>query len=60
MSLRAQLHAYIGQLEQRLRWGTWLRGLAILTCSGGDSGMAADLDRDWAANSGETASGSIP
>ena len=31
MSLREQLHAYIAQLEQRLRWSTWLRGLAILT-----------------------------
>ena len=33
MSLRVQLHAYIAQLEQRLRWSTWLRGLAILTGS---------------------------
>src|SRR5579871_3320783 len=31
MSLRDQLHAYIAQLEQRLRWSTLLRGLAILT-----------------------------
>ena len=31
MSLREQLHAYIAQLEQRLRWSTVLRGLAILT-----------------------------
>jgi hypothetical protein len=31
MSLREQLHAYIAQLEQRLRWSTLLRGLAILT-----------------------------
>ncbi len=31
MNARAQLHAYIAQLEQRLRWGTWLGGLAILT-----------------------------
>src|SRR5271163_5159111 len=31
MSLREQLHAYISQLEQRLRWSTVLRGLAILT-----------------------------
>jgi len=31
VSLRDQLHAYIAQLEQRLRWSTWLRGLAILT-----------------------------
>src|SRR6202161_734267 len=32
MSFREQLHAYIAQLEQRLRWSTWLRGFAILTC----------------------------
>ena len=31
MSLREQLHAYIAQVEQRLRWSTLLRGLAILT-----------------------------
>ena len=30
MSFREQLHAYIAQLEQRLRWSTWLRGFAIL------------------------------
>jgi hypothetical protein len=33
MSFREQLHAYISQLEQRLRWNTLLRGLAILTGS---------------------------
>ena len=33
MSLREQLHAYIAQLEERLRWNTWLRGLAIFTGS---------------------------
>jgi hypothetical protein len=34
MSFREQLHAYIAHLEQRLRWSTWLRGIAILTgCS---------------------------
>ena len=33
MSLREQLHAYIAQLEQRLRWSAWLRGIAILTVS---------------------------
>jgi hypothetical protein len=32
MSLREQVHAYIAQLEQRLRWSTLLRGVAILTC----------------------------
>jgi hypothetical protein len=31
MSFREQLHAYIAQLEQRLRWSAWLRGFAILT-----------------------------
>ena len=30
MSVREQLHAYIAQLEQRLRWSTWLRGFAVL------------------------------
>src|SRR5580692_7509760 len=33
MTAREQLHAYIAQLEQRLRWSTVLRGLAILTGS---------------------------
>jgi len=33
MSLREQLHAYIARLEHRLRWSTWLRGLAIFTGS---------------------------
>src|ERR1700676_4681434 len=33
MSLREQLHAYIAQLEKRLRWSALLRGLAILTGS---------------------------
>jgi len=33
MSFREQLHAYIAQLEQRLRWSTLLRGLAVLTGS---------------------------
>src|SRR5579872_3688247 len=33
MSLREQLHAYIAQLEQRLRWSTLLRGVAIFTGS---------------------------
>ncbi len=31
MSLREQVHAYIAQLEQRLRWSTLLRGVALLT-----------------------------
>jgi hypothetical protein len=31
MTAREQLHAYIAQLEQRLRLSTWLRGFAILT-----------------------------
>jgi hypothetical protein len=29
MSFREQLHSYIAQLEKRLRWSIWLRGLAI-------------------------------
>ncbi len=33
MSLRAQLHAYVATLEKRLRWNTWLRGLALFTAS---------------------------
>ncbi len=33
MSLREQLHAYIARLEERLRWNTWLRGLAIFAGS---------------------------
>ena len=33
MSFREQLQAYIAELEKRLRWGTLLRGLAILTGS---------------------------
>jgi len=33
MSFRDQLRAYIAQLEQRLRWSTLLRGLAIFTGS---------------------------
>jgi hypothetical protein len=39
MSFRVQLHAYIGQLEQRLRWSAWMRGVAILT----GSALAATL-----------------
>src|SRR6202166_4682728 len=31
MSFREEVHAYIAQLEQRLRWSTLLRGVAILT-----------------------------
>src|ERR1700719_1558352 len=33
MSLREQLHAYIAELEKRLRWSTLLRGVAIFTGS---------------------------
>ena len=29
MSFRVQLHAYIAQLEHRLRWSAWVRGAAI-------------------------------
>src|SRR6202162_6607431 len=39
MNFREQLHAYIAQLEQRLRWSTLLRGVAILT----GSALAATL-----------------
>src|SRR5579862_748703 len=39
MSFREQLHAYIVQLERRLRWSTLLRGLAILA----GSALAATL-----------------
>jgi hypothetical protein len=31
MNAREQVHAYIAQLEQRLRWSTLLRGFVILT-----------------------------
>ena len=31
MTFRELLHAYISLLEHRLRWGVWLRGLAIVT-----------------------------
>ena len=33
MNLREQLHAYITQLEKRLRWSALLRGLAIFAAS---------------------------
>ena len=33
MNFRDQLHSYIGQLEHRLRWGAWVRGIAIFTAS---------------------------
>ena len=33
MSLREQLHAYIAELEKRLRWSTMLRGAAVITGS---------------------------
>jgi len=33
MSLREQLHAYIAELEKRLRWSTLLRGAAIFSGS---------------------------
>jgi hypothetical protein len=32
MSFREQLHAYIAQLEQRLRWNALVRGFAVFTC----------------------------
>ncbi|HUP04339.1 MAG TPA: hypothetical protein VMU19_10145, partial [Bryobacteraceae bacterium] len=39
MSFRDQLHSYIAQLERRLRWGAWVRGIAIFT----GSALAATL-----------------
>src|SRR5665213_304166 len=33
MSLREQLHAYIAELEKRLRWSTMLRGATLITGS---------------------------
>ena len=33
MNLREQLHAYITQLEKRLRWSALLRGLAIFAAT---------------------------
>src|SRR5271163_1885813 len=55
MSLREQLHAYISQLEQRLRWSTLLRGLAILT--GG--ALVATLVLVAVANARAFSSGSV-
>src|SRR5271155_876158 len=55
MSLRDQLHAYIAQLEQRLRWGTLLRGLAILT----GSALVATLVLVTIANALAFSSGSV-
>jgi hypothetical protein len=55
MSFREQLHAYIAQLEQRLRWSTWLRGFAILT--GG--ALAATLVLVTIANARAFSQGSV-
>jgi len=55
VSLRDQLHAYIAQLEKRLRWSTLLRGLAILT--GG--ALVATLVLVTIANARAFSSGSV-
>src|ERR1700722_1824023 len=56
MTAREQLHAYIAQLEQRLRWGTVLRGVAILT--GG--ALVATLALVTIANALAFSHGSVP
>lgn len=55
MGLREQLHAYISQLEKRLRWSTLLRGAAILT--GG--ALAATLVLVTIANARAFSQGSV-
>ena len=55
MSLREQLHAYIAQLEQRLRWNTVLRGLAIFT----GSALVATLVLVTIANARAFSNGSV-
>src|SRR5580692_1385485 len=55
MSLREQLHAYISQLEQRLRWSTVLRGLAIFT----GTALAATLVLVTIANARAFSNGSV-
>ena len=56
MSLREQLHAYIAQLEKRLRWSTLLRGAAILT----GSALVATLVLVTIANALAFSHGSVP
>ena len=56
MSFRAQLHAYIAQVEKRLRWSIWLRGLAIFT--GG--ALAATVVLVALANALAFSHGSVP
>src|SRR5580693_2581927 len=55
MTFREQLHAYIAQLELRLRWSTLLRGLAILT----GSALAATLVLVTIANAWAFSQGSV-
>jgi hypothetical protein len=55
MSFREQLHAYIAQLEKRLRWSTLLRGMAILT----GSALVATLVLVTIANARAFSEGSI-
>src|ERR1017187_4767786 len=56
MSFREQLHAYITQLEQRLRWSTLLGGLAILT----GTALVATLVFVTIANALAFSHGSVP
>src|SRR6202166_2363222 len=56
MSLREQLHAYIAELEKRLRWSTLLRGAAIFT----GSALLATLVLVTIANALAFSHGSVP
>jgi hypothetical protein len=56
VSLREQLHAYIAELEKRLRWSTLLRGAAIVT----GSALLATLVLVTIANALAFSHGSIP
>src|SRR6202049_2329508 len=56
MSLREQVHAYIAQLEQRLRWSALLRGIAILT----GAALVATLVLVTIANALAFSNGSVP
>ena len=55
MTAREQLHAYIAQLEQRLRWSALLRGFAILTAAA----LAATLVLVVIANARAFSQGSV-
>src|SRR6202140_400050 len=56
MSLREQLHAYIAELEKRLRWNTLLRGAAIFT----GSALVATLVLVTISNALAFSHGSVP